>query len=73
MTASENSNLAVKSNPETTSDGTPPISTVGAVVSFSAIARTADGGPLLPAPSAAARAATVNATSAVPAGVTTRV
>ena len=73
VTASENSKLAVKAAVELIPDGTPLISTVGAVASHAAVALTADAGPALPAPSCAAPAATVTVTSTVPAGVTTRV
>ena len=51
VTSSEKVNFAVNSWVELTEAGTPVISSVGAVASFSAVLLTACAGPVLPAAS----------------------
>ena len=63
----------MKSAVELIQDGTPPICSVGAVPSHTAVTLTTDAGPALFAPSSAAFAATVTVTLSDPSGVTTRV
>jgi hypothetical protein len=68
VTDSLNVNVAVSAFVELIRLGTPVIVTVGADASQTAVAETADAGPVL-APSVAALAATVTTTFAVPDGV----
>ena len=72
VTSSENVNVTLSASVELIADGTPVISTVGAVASQVAVAVTADAGPVL-APSVAASTATVTTTLDPLVGVTASV
>ena len=72
VTSSEKTNIAAKSAVELIFAGNPLISTVGTVASQTAVAETADAGPVL-TPSVAESAVTVTTTSAEPVGVTASV
>ena len=73
VTFSDQSNVTLRLFVELIAVGTPPIITVGAVASQTAVSLSADAGPVLPPPSVPVFAATSTFTLALPSGVTVRV
>ena len=73
VTSSDQVNVTLRLFVELIAEGTPPITTVGAVASQVAVSLSADAGPVLPPPSVPTFAPTLTTTSVFPLGVTVRV